>query len=460
MGNHEQPIESTKTRGRWKTVVVRCLIGLFTLALVAAGAIWYLSQPKPDVTAFFNLSRRWEQTDEHYRQLIADAPQSRNRLINEYHHAVGRLADEVFRLADSHAGTQGQMALLLFLFTQTQDTVVRAKSEDQLIEQIKSSDLDAIVGALNMVRGARDSNLNVVNAIVARAQSAHNHPSTARLLARVSTMIEDVRAPQFRSIADTIVTQYCDSEHIGNFCEKLGWIGGGSVAGSEEYLPHLNTIFERNPHRRVRCPALFAIAKTHQDSSSESEQQKSVEIFQQFLSEFDGEKKYRYASVERSLRSAAAQAIEVIQSRGVGKAAIEIDGFDLTGAELRLTQFKGKVILLSFWASWCHPCLKMVPHEIELANEFKNQPFAIVGANGDSDPEVGLKSAQKHGILWPSFQVNDKSGAPISDSWGIKAWPTIVLIDADGVIRKTWTGTQGTDEIRQEIQSAIDAIID
>ncbi len=460
MGNQSQAIESSKTKWLWKTVVVRYLIGLFTVALVAAGAIWYLSQPKPDVAAYVQLSRRWEENDLHYRQLIVDAPQSRSRLITEYQREVDRLAVEAFQLADSHDGTQGQIALLLFLFTQTQDTVVLAKAEDKLVQQTKSSDIEIIAGALNMVVGARDSNLNVVNAIVDRAQSAPNHSSTARLLARTCTMIEDVRTSQFQNIADTIVARYCDSEDIGNFCERLGSVGRGSIAGAEKYLPHLNAIFERNHHRRVRCPALFAIAKTHQDSSSESKQQRAVELYQQFLSEFDGEKKYRYASVERNLRFDAAQAIEAIQSRGVGKTALEIDGFDLAGAELRLSQFQGKVVLLSFWASWCHPCLKMVPHEIELANEFKSHPFAIVGANGDRDPADGLKTAQEHGILWPSFQINDKDGASISDLWGIEAWPTIVLIDADGVIRKTWTGDQETDEIRQEIQSAIDAIVD
>lgn len=120
----------------------------------------------------------------------------------------------------------------------------------------------------------------------------------------------------------------------------------------------------------------------------------------------------------------------------IGGAAPEIEGVDLSGEKMALSKFRGKVVLLVFWASWCGPCMGDIPHEIGFTERFAGRPFAVVGVNADQDTTTGVAAVKKHSIPWRSFWngVGGPDG-PISTHWGVQAWPTIYVIDDQGVIR-------------------------
>jgi thiol-disulfide isomerase/thioredoxin len=103
---------------------------------------------------------------------------------------------------------------------------------------------------------------------------------------------------------------------------------------------------------------------------------------------------------------------------------------------MRLSEQRGKVVLLVFWASWCGPCMGDVPHEKALVEQFAGRPFVLVGVNGDADAGRGRAAEQRHAIPWRSFW-DGEGGAegPIASQWGVRAWPTIYVIDDQGAIR-------------------------
>ena len=139
----------------------------------------------------------------------------------------------------------------------------------------------------------------------------------------------------------------------------------------------------------------------------------------------------------------------------LGKPAPEIDGVALDGRSMKLSDYRGKVVLLSFWATWCGPCMRMVPHERELVKRFEGKPFVIVGVNGDNDQKAARAAAADHGMTWRSFQ--DRSGPRrISQDWHVWGWPTFYLIDQKGIIRKRW-GDTGLEELNLAIDQLIDA---
>ena len=96
----------------------------------------------------------------------------------------------------------------------------------------------------------------------------------------------------------------------------------------------------------------------------------------------------------------------------------------------------------------------MFPHERSLVEKLKNEPFVILGVNTDQDPKLYREEAKKNGITWRSAMDGTTSG-PICSKWGIEGFPTLVLIDAKGVIRQFWLGNPGDETVSSEIDKLV-----
>jgi thiol-disulfide isomerase/thioredoxin len=144
---------------------------------------------------------------------------------------------------------------------------------------------------------------------------------------------------------------------------------------------------------------------------------------------------------------AAAELFELVQL-SPGKIAPEIEGTDLGGAKLKLSDYRGRVVLLVFWASWCGPCMAEVPHERSLLlDRYKGRPFAVVGVNGNEDPAAARRAAADKRIVWRSFS-NGPDGAygPINSAWNVRFLPTVYVIDDLGTIRHVGLEGKAFDE--------------
>jgi thiol-disulfide isomerase/thioredoxin len=119
----------------------------------------------------------------------------------------------------------------------------------------------------------------------------------------------------------------------------------------------------------------------------------------------------------------------------IGKASPAIEADDLDGVPFRLTQYRGKVVVLTFWATWCGPCMAVVPHERALVKRFEGKPFALLGINGDQDNDAAKRAVRAHQINWRSWRDASAKDESISKTWNVHTWPTIYVIDSKGVIR-------------------------
>jgi thiol-disulfide isomerase/thioredoxin len=130
----------------------------------------------------------------------------------------------------------------------------------------------------------------------------------------------------------------------------------------------------------------------------------------------------------------AARRLRSLRDLTVGKPAPEIEGKDVDGKPMRLSDYRGKVVVLTFWATWCGPCVAMMPHERELIRRMEGKPFVLLGVNGDEDKERMRYQSKELQITWRSFYDGGPDG-PISRSWDVRGWPMVVVLDRDGVIR-------------------------
>jgi peroxiredoxin len=120
-----------------------------------------------------------------------------------------------------------------------------------------------------------------------------------------------------------------------------------------------------------------------------------------------------------------------------------------SGPNLRLSEQRGKVVLLNFWATWCGPCREEMPHLNRLHEKYKASGFTLLGVNIDDDSRAALALATKLGVGFPVLLDADKSTSRLYD---LGAMPSTVLIDRDGKVRYLHRGYRGGFEQTYEQQ--------
>lgn len=154
---------------------------------------------------------------------------------------------------------------------------------------------------------------------------------------------------------------------------------------------------------------------------------------------------------QRTLGEVDAGRLFALRHLSVGKVAPEIQGKDAEGREFRLSDSRGKVVVLTFSGNWCGPCVAMYPHERKLVERSKEEPIAVLSVNTDDKVETLRSAIQSGKITWPCWWDGGTDG-PITTRWGINGFPTVYVLDPEGVIRYK-------DVPDEKLDSAIDQLL-
>ena len=117
----------------------------------------------------------------------------------------------------------------------------------------------------------------------------------------------------------------------------------------------------------------------------------------------------------------------------------------LEGSNLRLEEYRGQVVLINFWASWCGPCRQEMPLLDRLHHRYEDTGFAVLGVNVEGEVAPAQEIVDKTNVTFPIL-IDD--GQKVSDMYNLQAMPTTVVVDRDGVIRYIHPGYKPGDEAK------------
>ena len=133
-----------------------------------------------------------------------------------------------------------------------------------------------------------------------------------------------------------------------------------------------------------------------------------------------------------------------------GKVAPNIVGKDTDGVEFELEDYRGNIVVLIFSGDWCGPCREEYPYQRQMLERYRDRNVVLLGVNSDADIETIQRVKEREGLHFRSWWDESPRG-PINQAW-VRAWPTVFILDEDGVIRHV-------DKRKEETIEAVDELL-
>ena len=131
----------------------------------------------------------------------------------------------------------------------------------------------------------------------------------------------------------------------------------------------------------------------------------------------------------------------------VGQPPPSLEGMDPDGKPLKLSDFRGKVVVVDFWMTGCPPCRAMIPHERELVKRMQGRPFVLLGVSIDGATARFKAFLEKEQMTW----ANICDGQSQAEAWYALSLPTLDVVDAKGVYRYFSVDVKDLDAVVEKL---------
>ena len=120
-----------------------------------------------------------------------------------------------------------------------------------------------------------------------------------------------------------------------------------------------------------------------------------------------------------------------------GRSAPDFALKSASGENLRLSEYRGNVVMINFWATWCGPCRQEMPLLDDLYNRYQRVGFSLLGVNIDDDSRRAMHMVEELGVSFPVLFDADKE---VSKLYQVEAMPVTMLLDREGTVRHVHHG--------------------
>ena len=141
-----------------------------------------------------------------------------------------------------------------------------------------------------------------------------------------------------------------------------------------------------------------------------------------------------FVTTIEKLETAEASAKKVQNALAIGTQFPDFNEKDVTGKPLSIASYKGKIVLVDFWATWCGPCVMEMPNVQQAYQKYHDKGFEIIGVSLDIDQQALSNFLKKNNMPWPQYFDGQQWNNKLAVKYGIEAIPMNYLLDGNGKI--------------------------
>ena len=225
--------------------------------------------------------------------------------------------------------------------------------------------------------------------------------------------------------------------------------GKRTESGLADDLKQFDVLLAEHQGEKTDAVANFAYMKAMLYDQVFHDQAKAAELVKQLKIDFQGTE--FVAALEK--REAAQMAAQKMQAAlTVGAKFPDFNEKDVAGKPLSIASYKGKVMLVDFWATWCGPCRTELPNVIATYKKYHDQGFEIIGVSLDQDQAKLTGFTKSMNMTWPQFFDGQGWQNKLAVKYGIESIPATYLLDGNGkIIGRDLRG----DELTQAVAKAL-----
>jgi thiol-disulfide isomerase/thioredoxin len=211
--------------------------------------------------------------------------------------------------------------------------------------------------------------------------------------------------------------------------EKKGKVTASDFQGE---IKEFDAILAKHVGEKTEDVANVALMKATLYKEVLNDKVTADKLLQQFKIDYKGTKLAASYEKQEAAQAESEKAQEVIAP---GKVFPDFNETDLAGKPLSVGNFKGKAVLIDFWATWCGPCVGELPNVIEVYKKYHSQGFEIIGISLDSDrAKLDAFLKKNEGMTWQQYFDGKGWENKISVKFGVRSIPFTVLVGPDGKV--------------------------
>lgn len=220
---------------------------------------------------------------------------------------------------------------------------------------------------------------------------------------------------------------------------------------SQKAITHLKGYIDSNPEADPNKVAYahYSLAESYKNNGSFDLAKKQ---YQRLIADFPDANEKMLAMAKSNLED-----MDVIKQLAIGGEPIAFNVKDLDGNPLSIEKFKGKVVLLDFWATWCRPCIAEMPNVKRLYDQYQKEGFEIIGISLDQQKAALESYIKRNEIKWPQFFDGLAWNNEIAQRYKVRSIPATYLLDRNGKIRyKSVRGPELARAVEKLIKESAD----